>query len=296
MTTTQQGALFIGLPAERDIVATFIVDGEPVSKARARFTNYRSPGRMYTPEKTLTAEKRMGYEFRRAGGVLNPDAEVTFGVSATFYNGTHQRRDVDNMLKLVLDGLNKVAWVDDNQVVEAGGRKRYTGDKSSAHTEVVIYRVGRIERNTRQCVVCGKEFLVYDSWSKKKNCSAECMSAARRKARERTCEHCGAPFLTHGDASGRRFCSKDCGNESRRLMVMCDHCGDTFSRQQGHVRSMNYCSDRCRDAAAAPRRIVGSLGTCADCGGPTSKKIYVRCRACSFKTDVRRIDRGEART
>jgi crossover junction endodeoxyribonuclease RusA len=280
-----QDRLFVGLPAERDVVARFEVPGEPVSKARARFTKYGSAVRSYTPEKTRTAEERMAVAYRGAGGRLEQDADVTFGVTATFYNGTRQRRDVDNMLKLVLDGLNRVAWLDDNQVVEVTGRKRYVGKASPALTEVVVYRVGRIDRDRLTCQQCGVEFLTYASWSARKFCSAECISASRRKARERTCEHCGRAYHAHGKTRATRFCSVDCSNAAGRIDIPCGTCGTTFSQNrswaaQGRV----YCSTECSHAHDAEvrssRRTATFRGTCLVCGAGTTRPEYKRCAPC----------------
>ena len=77
---TTPATITVVLPTSH--LLTFTVPGEPVSKARARFTNYRSPGRVYTPEKTRQAEERMAAAFRAAGGRHEPDKDATFGVRA----------------------------------------------------------------------------------------------------------------------------------------------------------------------------------------------------------------------
>ncbi|MCW2898779.1 MAG: RusA family crossover junction endodeoxyribonuclease, partial [Streptosporangiaceae bacterium] len=80
-------------------------------------------------------------KFRATAPGHKPNSEHTYGVTALFVSGTRHRRDVDNMLKLILDGLNKVAWADDDQVVEVSGRKTYEPlSRDHARTEVVVYR------------------------------------------------------------------------------------------------------------------------------------------------------------
>lgn len=117
----------------------FTLMGEPVSKQRPRFTK---TGRTYTPEATLSAEKKIGFSFRGvnpgwpAGG---RDGEFT--VRATFYTFAKSHRDIDNMLKLVLDGLNKVAWKDDHQVVKIHAEKIPVASKQEARTVVLVYEV-----------------------------------------------------------------------------------------------------------------------------------------------------------
>jgi hypothetical protein len=43
------------------------------------------------------------------------------------------------MAKVVLDGLNGVAWADDAQVIELSARKGFVEDKQHARIEVLVY-------------------------------------------------------------------------------------------------------------------------------------------------------------
>ena len=133
------------------LIAEFSVPGEPVSKARARFTRQ---GRTYTPEKTKTGEERMARAFRAACKSTPTDPEIAYRVEAHFLNGTRQRRDIDNMTKLILDGLNGVAWVDDNQVTELEARKSYV-PAADARTDVRVFEVGRLDPPKAPCIRCG---------------------------------------------------------------------------------------------------------------------------------------------
>lgn len=118
---------------------SFTVEGEPVSKSRARVTR---SGHAYTPKKTRDAEAVIAWEYRRATA-SPPDPDGLYSVTALFVSKQRYRRDVDNMLKLVLDGLNKTAWEDDSQVVEVTARKRFAGGVGdAARTEVTVVRVG----------------------------------------------------------------------------------------------------------------------------------------------------------
>lgn len=120
----------------------FIVDGKPQGKQRPRFS--RISKTVYTPNKTAKYEKQIAKAYTDSGGKCIPaDCYVSVNVSAFFpvpksYSKKKredclERRlrpdkkpDMDNILKVVLDALNRVAYVDDKQVVELIGRKYYT--------------------------------------------------------------------------------------------------------------------------------------------------------------------------
>lgn len=262
--------------ANVQIVARFTVDGEPVSKARARFTK---AGHSYTPDATRAAEVKVAWRFRAASKCTSPDSENTFGVFGIFFSATRQRRDVDNMLKLLLDGLNKVAWADDNQVTEVSGRKELIDEPEHARTEVVIYRLGPIQHRMSSCEHCGKSYPAYRSQKGRRFCSRECDLKRRAVARQKACPNCQATFdPAH---SRQKYCSSDCHRAGHSVESTCVECGKAFKRWASQAsRSVDACSPECRQAYWRKHRAKAAQGTCEHCGGPTSKKAYVRCRAC----------------
>ena len=270
----------------RALVATFTIKGEPVSKSRARFTKRGSKTYAYTPERTKAGEEAVAWAFRQVHRKPATDAEVAYRIEAHFYNGTRQRRDIDNMTKLILDGLNGVAWVDDNQVIEIKARKSYV-PRAEARTEVAVYEVGRLEPPKSPCIRCGKEFRTYESWKSnpngKKYCSPECCYAHRIERRQRTCKECSKEFLAWGQDE-RTYCSRECRSTAGRAEVMCSECGVQFTKQKSHVRKTNLCSTECQAAWAAKRkkeRISTHFpGTCKVCGAGVTRKEYVRCNTC----------------
>lgn len=264
-----------------NIVARFTIPGEPVSKSRARFTGRGSKTRAYTPEKTKHAEQVMAGAFRQASPDWLPNAERAFSVVVAFYHGTMQRRDVDNMLKLVLDGLNEVAWADDTQVTEVHGRKDYT-TKEDARTEVAIYDLGITRRLMATCEACGEEYRTYLSWKNKRYCSDDCRMKLRRAARRRTCETCGIEW-DPGKPSTARFCSRGCSTNSQRVELHCSHCDAVFTRRKSYVRPTNYCSAECMAEASKGRKVKIPKGKCTVCGEGVSRREYLRCNACKLK-------------
>lgn len=288
MSQSTQLALFAGIPSTSNIVAAFTVHGEPASKARPRFDHRGSKSHAYTPARTKAAEAKVAAAFLEQTHRRGTDPDITYGISAHFFSGTRQRRDVDNMLKLVLDGLNKVAFPDDVQVTEVIGRKSFTS-KSEARTEVIVYVVGTVERLTKKCAHCGAEFVTWPSLIEAtKYCSADCRQKHRREQCEATCENCGKTFQARGhkDASSRRFCSRECHAEFSSAEVACSICGKVFRKYRSWIRERNYCSQECARANDAlvhkARRSKHFPGTCAICGAGTTRKEYRRCNPCKL--------------
>lgn len=114
----------------------FTVPGAPRGKARARVVQ----GHAFTPRETLLAENEIKWYFQQAViGVFKPwPGPVRLSVLAWYEipkSWSKKRRaavkfktskpDVDNIVKLVKDALNKTAWDDDSQVVSIAGCKGY---------------------------------------------------------------------------------------------------------------------------------------------------------------------------
>ena len=264
---------------------TLTVPGEPRSKARPRFTTRGGKVVAYTPKATVNAEAQYRDAYLTAAGEPNRDAFGAYAVHADFYNGTYQRRDVDNMLKAVLDGLNGIAWDDDAQVVEVIGRKHYV-EKAEARAEVRIYARGPLRGTNIACPVCGDPIKTYASTRARGGntyCSQACHLEARRQARLRTCPNCGKTFESHNVKSPAKYCSKECSYQGRRTTLPCTRCGTLTSVQKCHADKAVHCSDECRRATAAERKRQGpkrARGTCTVCGGPVSRPEYKRCAGC----------------
>src|SRR4029077_15246615 len=113
------------------------VPGEPVAKERPRVTRRGT----YTPPKTAHAEQVMAWKFRQAAPHHKPAPKVGYGLYCEFYFSHWQgKTDLDNLVKLVRDALNKVAWPDDRQVDEVCGRRFV--DRAEPRTVLCVYPLG----------------------------------------------------------------------------------------------------------------------------------------------------------
>lgn len=95
---------------------TFTAPGPPVPKERARILKRRT----FTPGKTKAFESSVAAYARiamREAGVEMVGKRIPVSLSLEFYMPDRRRRDIDNMAKAVMDGLNGVLYHDDYQVV-----------------------------------------------------------------------------------------------------------------------------------------------------------------------------------
>ena len=132
-------------------VIQFTVYGEPQGKGRPRFvarynpTTQKSFGQVHTPEKTILYENLIRTEYSlQTKNFRYPDNAMLDMQILAFYSVPKsaskkkktlmlegkmrpiKKPDMDNVLKVVADSLNQVAYRDDTQIVDARCRKFYS--------------------------------------------------------------------------------------------------------------------------------------------------------------------------
>ena len=121
---------------------TFRLDGTPVPKGRPRFSKAGGFVKTYTDAKTKTYEELVAFSAKQAMGLSEPfttdlDAFIYFSIAIpksyskkrteACLSGLERpmKNDLDNLCKSVLDGMNKIVYKDDCQIVSLHCTKFY---------------------------------------------------------------------------------------------------------------------------------------------------------------------------
>lgn len=125
---------------------------EPVEQARPRATRMGLGIRLYDPKKVSVYKKQLGmmcsFQYKQAplAGPLKVEMNFFRHVQSSVskkerklrLSGSHRpvvKPDTDNYIKSTLDGLNRLLWEDDNQIVDLVAHKYYS-DKPRVEIEV----------------------------------------------------------------------------------------------------------------------------------------------------------------
>lgn len=121
----------------------FVVPGEPTGKGRPRVVHTGNRSMAFTPEKTVLYENLVKLEYQRqscgevfGGQIVRMDIMAYYAVSKSDSKRTRaaklagairpvKKPDIDNVLKIVADALNGIAYDDDSQIVAASIEKHY---------------------------------------------------------------------------------------------------------------------------------------------------------------------------
>lgn len=137
----------------------FFVPGKVQGKARPRFSS-RS-GTVYTPGKTKSYERQIAEAYEAQHGPCFEGAvmvviEAVFSIPKSWTRAKKAeamagklppgKPDIDNILKVVLDGLNCVAYEDDKQVVLTQCKKVYADTTRPAGLQVHVFQMDNAKR------------------------------------------------------------------------------------------------------------------------------------------------------
>ena len=111
------------------------VPGRPAPKARPRLGMQGKTAYIYTPQRTKEYEELVGWTAKAAGR-----RSLKGPVEVELWCYTKGRADVDNLSKSILDGLNRIAFEDDSQVVDLHVHKRKV--KADERVEIEIREAG----------------------------------------------------------------------------------------------------------------------------------------------------------
>ena len=123
--------------------------GEPESKQRPRYSTYNGYVRTYTPQKTINYESLIVHEYNEKYGKLTFDRNEPVSLVVNAYFGLSKSdfgkkglnksgrekmemgycittKDIDNIVKIIMDALNSICYVDDKQIVVINACKFWT--------------------------------------------------------------------------------------------------------------------------------------------------------------------------
>lgn len=123
--------------------------GEPEAKQRPRYSTYNGYVRTYTPQKTINYESLIAHEYNQKYGKLMFDRDEPINIIIKAYFGLSKadfckkglsksgkekmeigycitHKDLDNTIKIILDALNSICYVDDKQIVSINACKFWT--------------------------------------------------------------------------------------------------------------------------------------------------------------------------
>ena len=131
-----------------------VVMGEPVAAGRPRFSRRGGFVKAYDPKKSRKykeeikkqASKQLSKDYQPFSGAIKVEICVYRKIQKSVSKKEYARRlsnevrptvkpDADNYIKIILDGLNGLVWLDDNQITDVSAHKYYS-DKPRVEVEI----------------------------------------------------------------------------------------------------------------------------------------------------------------
>lgn len=140
----------------------FDIYGEPMAKQRPKVSIRGTYAHAYTPKDTILYENKVAHAYKEAAkdfmfdrnDLLQvyivakfPLSKGDYGKKGLNKSGREKmenvycdkHKDLDNIIKIILDGLNGIAYLDDKQVVSIGATKVWT--EESPKVSVILNKV-----------------------------------------------------------------------------------------------------------------------------------------------------------
>ena len=144
----------------------FFIPGKPVGKERPRFGKN---GGIYTPEKTKNYEvtiAQLSLVARNAIGIFKPWENLVL-VEMEIFCESKQSADIDNIIKSILDGMNKIIYHDDSQVAALDVSKYFDCEEEGVSVFVAPLVQDRSRGSKIACPACHSTNVVKNGQSKK---------------------------------------------------------------------------------------------------------------------------------
>ncbi len=142
---------------------SFTVWGEPKGKGRPRFSRIDNYTKAYTPADTVSYENLVKVEYCRQcknakfedGSMLDLRVFAYYAIPKSTSKKKRKlmldkvirptkKPDMDNIIKIIADSLNNIAYHDDAQIVDTMVRKFYS---ENPRVEISIQNIGGTENN-----------------------------------------------------------------------------------------------------------------------------------------------------
>lgn len=137
-------------------VVSFTIPGRIKGKGRPKFARQGKFVRAYTPSDTVNAEamvRSLGHQAMGGGRPLSGPVAIEISIFLNTPASWSKRRkteslwvtgkpDCDNIVKLIGDALNGIAWTDDSQIAQCTIRRKYD-DTGPERAQIEITALGQ---------------------------------------------------------------------------------------------------------------------------------------------------------
>ena len=153
------------ITTERYKAMKLVIMGEPVAAGRPRFSNRGGFVKAYDPKKSREykalikeqALQQLSKDYQSFDCPITVDINVYRSIQKSISKKEYDRRlsnevrptvkpDTDNYIKIILDGLNGLVWLDDNQITDIAAHKYYSDEP---RVEVVANELSKDDRESK---------------------------------------------------------------------------------------------------------------------------------------------------